>query len=148
MTEKVQKHSSDDNSLNIYWKKFLDIISEENQFFKNNPHLESFRTKLIATIIVIFYVGVLALASKGLSALLVLLKVPYNNCIAIMISVITFICITIKDMKNNPLNMKMKKRGKKMNKKAWFGLDPRLELIIAATVIFILLVSAGVIPLK
>jgi len=30
-----------------------------------------------------------------------------------------------------------------MNKKAWFGLDPRLELLILAILIFLLLLNLG-----
>jgi len=34
-----------------------------------------------------------------------------------------------------------------MNKKAWFGLDPRLELLILAILIFLLLLNLGLIKI-
>ncbi len=34
-----------------------------------------------------------------------------------------------------------------MNKKAWFGLDPRLELLIIAIIIFLILIKLGMIKI-
>jgi len=129
--------------LTLYWKKLNEIISNENKFFKDNPHLKSFRTKLIATIIVVFYTGVLALVAKGVSALLSLLNIPYSNFIAVGITLIFFVLITTQDIRKNPIN----KKGAKMNKKAWFGFDPRLEILILAIIFFFLLLKLGIIKL-
>ncbi len=34
-----------------------------------------------------------------------------------------------------------------MNKKGWFGLDPRLEILILAVIIFLILWKLGILPL-
>ncbi len=98
-----------ENFFSLAFHKLREIIFGEETFFKENPSLKSPIVIIRSSILLIFYLSVLALVTKGFSALLSFVGISKSNNVALLLTVLAVILYIIIYLVNK------RKNGRKSN---------------------------------